>query len=115
MRIDRKIIEQGLKTPADRVLIAIGVQGPELGPFAESGIETTSRGTIKIDRNMMTNLPGVFAAGDANRGQSIVVWAIGEGRDVARGIDIYLNRQNMNNAANGREWDSCPGLRCQIF
>jgi hypothetical protein len=55
------------------------------------------------------------AAGDANRGQSIVVWAIGEGRDVARGIDIYLNRQNMNNAANGREWDSCPGLRCQIF
>jgi len=38
----------------------------------------------------MTNLPGVFAAGDANRGQSIVVWAIGEGRDVARFIDVHL-------------------------
>ena len=50
----------------------------------------TSRSTIKTDSNMMTNLPGVFAAGDANRGQSIVVWAIGEGRDVARCIDAYL-------------------------
>jgi glutamate synthase (NADPH/NADH) small chain len=39
---------------------------------------------------MLTSLPGVFAAGDANRGQSIVVWAIGEGRDVARSIDLYL-------------------------
>jgi glutamate synthase (NADPH/NADH) small chain len=50
----------------------------------------TVRSTIKTDSNMMTNLPGVFAAGDANRGQSIVVWAIGEGRDVARSIDTYL-------------------------
>jgi glutamate synthase (NADPH/NADH) small chain len=90
VRIDRKVIEHGLKTPAEIVLIAIGFQGPELGPFAESGMEITSRGTIKIDRTMMTNLPGIFAAGDANRGQSIVVWAIGEGRDVARWIDIYL-------------------------
>jgi glutamate synthase (NADPH) small chain len=90
VRIDRRVIEQGLRTPAEIVLIAIGFQGPELGPFAESGLKTTSRGTIKIDRTMMTNLPGVFAAGDANRGQSIVVWAIGEGRDVARWIDIYL-------------------------
>jgi glutamate synthase (NADPH/NADH) small chain len=38
----------------------------------------------------MTSLPGVFTAGDANRGQSILVWAIGEGRDVARSIDLYL-------------------------
>jgi glutamate synthase (NADPH/NADH) small chain len=89
-RKERQVIERGLKTPADLVLIAIGFQGPECGPFAHTGIEITSGGTIGTDRNMMTTVPGVFAAGDANRGQSIVVWAIGEGRDVARYIDIYL-------------------------
>ena len=90
VRKDRKIIEKGLRVPADLILIAIGFQGPELGPFRDLGLEMTSRGTIKTDHNMMTALPGVFAAGDANRGQSIVVWAIGEGRDVARSIDTYL-------------------------
>jgi glutamate synthase (NADPH/NADH) small chain len=72
------------------VLVAIGFQGAETRPFANTGIEVTPRSTIKTDRNMMTNLSGVFAAGDASRGQSIVVWAIGEGRDVARCIDTYL-------------------------
>jgi glutamate synthase (NADPH/NADH) small chain len=72
------------------VLIAIGFAGPELEPFRSDGIEVTPRNTIRVDANMATNLPGVFAAGDANRGQSIVVWAIGEGRDCARAIDTYL-------------------------
>jgi glutamate synthase (NADPH/NADH) small chain len=85
-----KVIEEGLTVPADVVLVAIGFQGAESAPFANTGIEVTVRSTIKTDSNMMTNLPGVFAAGDANRGQSIVVWAIGEGRDVARYIDTYL-------------------------
>ena len=53
----------------------------------DSGLETTERNTIKTDQNMMTNLTGVFAACDAHRGQSIVAWAIGEGRDVARLIE----------------------------
>jgi glutamate synthase (NADPH) small chain len=90
VRRDRKVTEQGLRTPADLILIAIGFQGAESKPFSGSGLELTSGGTIRTDSNMMTNLPGVFAAGDANRGQSIVVWAIGEGRDVARCIDNYL-------------------------
>jgi glutamate synthase (NADPH) small chain len=90
VRQDRKVLEQGLRTPADLILIAIGFQGAESGPFSNAGIELTSRGTLKTDRDMMTNLPGIFAAGDANRGQSIVVWAIGEGRDVAWCIDKYL-------------------------
>jgi glutamate synthase (NADPH/NADH) small chain len=85
-----KIIEEGLTVPADIVLVAIGFLGAESAPFANTGIEVTPRSTIKTDSNMMTNLPGVFAAGDAGRGQSIVVWAIGEGRDVARCIDTYL-------------------------
>jgi glutamate synthase (NADPH) small chain len=90
VRTGLKVIEQGLTIPAEVVLVAIGFQGAESAPFANTGLELTSRSTINTDRNMMTNLPGVFAAGDANRGQSIVVWAIGEGRDAARCIDSYL-------------------------
>jgi glutamate synthase (NADPH/NADH) small chain len=90
IRTGRQVVEAGLRIPAGLVLIAIGFSGPECGPFAGSGIEMTRRNTIKTDRNIMTSLPGVFAAGDANRGQSIIVWAIGEGRDVARSIDLYL-------------------------
>jgi glutamate synthase (NADPH/NADH) small chain len=89
-RVAKKVLEPNVRIPADLVLIAIGFEGAEMAPLEGSGLEMTDRGTIKIDANMMTNLPGVFAAGDANRGQSIVVWAIGEGRDVARSMDIYL-------------------------
>lgn len=89
-RIDKKVLEPDLKIPADLVLVAIGFAGAEADPFIKTGIEIRKDGTINIDENMMTHLPGVFAAGDANRGQSIVVWAIGEGRDAARCIDIYL-------------------------
>ncbi|MGH8502971.1 MAG: glutamate synthase subunit beta [Gammaproteobacteria bacterium] len=89
-RVGKKVLDGDVRIPADLVLIAIGFQGAEAQPFASSDLELTERGTVKVDERMMTNLPGVFAAGDANRGQSIVVWAIGEGRDVARSIDIYL-------------------------
>src|SRR5680860_337031 len=89
-RVGKKVLDPDVRIPADLVLIAIGFQGAEAEPFESSGIEMTERGTFKVDERMMTNLPGVFAAGDASRGQSIVVWAIGEGRDVARLIDIYL-------------------------
>jgi glutamate synthase (NADPH/NADH) small chain len=89
-RIGKTVLDPDVRIAADLVLIAIGFQGAQLKPFNGSGLEATERGTIMIDRQMMTNLPGVFAAGDANRGQSIVVWAIGEGRDVARCIDLYL-------------------------
>jgi glutamate synthase (NADPH) small chain len=90
VRTALKVVEEDLTIPVDIVLVAIGFQGAETAPFAGSGIEVTARNTIKTDRNMMTNLSGVFAAGDACRGQSIVVWAIGEGRDAARCIDRYL-------------------------
>jgi glutamate synthase (NADPH) small chain len=90
VRVGKKVLGTDVKIPAELVLIAIGFSGPECAPFADSGIELTARGTIKTNAKMMTNQPGVFAAGDANRGQSIVVWAIGEGRDVARNIDLYL-------------------------
>jgi glutamate synthase (NADPH/NADH) small chain len=89
-RVGKIVLDPQVRIPADLVLIAVGFKGAELNPFQGSGLETTDRGTIKVDVNMMTSLPGVFAAGDANRGASIVVWAIGEGRDAARLIDIHL-------------------------
>jgi NADPH-dependent glutamate synthase beta subunit-like oxidoreductase len=89
-RRDKEVLESGIRVDADLVLIAAGFSGPEMAPFAGAGLATTSGGTIASDASMMTALPGVFVAGDARRGASLVVWAIGEGRDVARAIDCYL-------------------------
>ena len=76
---------------ADLVLLAMGFAGPEpRGLLSEFGVRLTDRGTIWRDENWMTNIPGVFAAGDAQRGQSLIVWAIADGRSVARGVDAYL-------------------------
>ena len=75
----------------DLVLLAMGFLHPEHdGVLTQLGVELDSRGNVKADRNRMTSVPGVFAAGDAARGQSLVVWAIAEGRDAARGVDQYL-------------------------
>jgi glutamate synthase (NADPH/NADH) small chain len=54
------------------------------------GVKLDARGNVEADANYMTSVPGVFAAGDMRRGQSLVVWAILEGRRAARGIDMYL-------------------------
>ena len=60
------------------------------GMVADLGVELDPRGNIKVDQDKMTSVPGVFAAGDAARGQSLVVWAIAEGRDLAEGVDRFL-------------------------
>ncbi|MBM11457.1 MAG: glutamate synthase [Chloroflexi bacterium] len=72
-------------------LLAMGFLHPEHdGMLGQMGVELNGRGNIAIDANRMTSVPGVFAAGDAARGQSLVVWAISEGRETARAIDQYL-------------------------
>ncbi|HZY03381.1 MAG TPA: glutamate synthase subunit beta, partial [Anaeromyxobacteraceae bacterium] len=77
--------------PADLVLLALGFVGPEReGLIAELGVKLDERGNVWTDEEKMTSIPGVFAAGDAARGQSLVVWAIHEGRRAARGADRYL-------------------------
>ena len=69
----------------------MGFLGPERkGMLSELGIKLTERGNVKRDESWMTNIPGVFTAGDMQRGQSLIVWAIAEGRSAARGIDLYL-------------------------
>ncbi|MCH8298411.1 MAG: glutamate synthase subunit beta [Chloroflexi bacterium] len=72
-------------------LLAMGFLHPEQdGMLAQIGVELDGRGNIAIDANRMSSVPGVFAAGDAVRGQSLVVWAIAEGRETARAIDLHL-------------------------
>ncbi|MCL6506659.1 MAG: glutamate synthase subunit beta [Bryobacteraceae bacterium] len=75
----------------DLVLLAMGFLGPVKRDVLEPlGVELDARGNVKTDENYMSSVPGIFAAGDARRGQSLVVWAISEGRHAARGIDRWL-------------------------
>jgi glutamate synthase (NADPH/NADH) small chain len=76
--------------PVDLLLLAMGFLGPERYSLEQLGVELDPRGNVKADRNKMTSVPGVFTAGDMCRGQSLIVWAIAEGRDAARGIDRWL-------------------------
>ena len=76
---------------ADLVLLAMGFLGPVKPGLLDSlGVQIDSRGNVQSGDNYMTSVPGVFAAGDMRRGQSLVVWAISEGRQAARGIDTFL-------------------------
>ncbi|MDH6195376.1 glutamate synthase (NADPH/NADH) small chain [Mycobacterium frederiksbergense] len=76
---------------ADLVLLAMGFVGPEKpGLLTNLGVELTDRGNVARDANFQTSVPGVFVAGDMGRGQSLIVWAIAEGRAAAAGVDRYL-------------------------
>jgi glutamate synthase (NADPH/NADH) small chain len=77
--------------PAQLVLLAMGFLGPEQGILDELGVERDARSNIKAEfEKYATSIPGVFAAGDCRRGQSLVVWAFNEGRGAARECDRYL-------------------------
>jgi glutamate synthase (NADPH/NADH) small chain len=77
--------------PCELALLAMGFTGPEKPGMLESlGVKLTERGNVWRDDNWMTSVPGVFTAGDMQRGQSLIVWAIAEARSAARGIDKYL-------------------------
>jgi glutamate synthase (NADPH) small chain len=76
---------------ADLVLIAMGFLGPvRNGMIEQLGVQLDNRGNVATDQNYMSSVPGVFAAGDMRRGQSLVVWAISEGRKAAACVDSYL-------------------------
>ncbi len=77
--------------PAGLVLLAMGFTGPEPDTVvAQLGLDVDGRGNIVRDQTYMTPQPGVFVAGDAGRGQSLIVWAIAEGRSAAAAVDAYL-------------------------
>jgi glutamate synthase (NADPH/NADH) small chain len=77
--------------PVDLVLLAMGFVGPRRGSLlSELGVRVTERGNVWRDENWMTSQPGIFTAGDMQRGQSLIVWAIADGRSVARAVDTFL-------------------------
>jgi glutamate synthase (NADPH/NADH) small chain len=88
----RPVPGTGRSLPADLVLLALGFSGPDRtdGLIEQLELELEPRGTIARDAGFATNASGVFAAGDAARGQSLIVWAIAEGRAVAAAVDRYL-------------------------
>lgn len=89
-RVDKTVIEPDIEIPAELVLIAIGFNGAEIAPFADTGLEIAPNGCVAVNERMQTNHEKVFCAGDASRGASLVVWAIAAGREVAREMDRYL-------------------------
>ena len=104
VRVDWTMDEQGrmkmeedpdsaFDIPADLVLLSMGFVSPvHKGLLDDLSVEYDGRGNVKVDEHYMTSVPGLFAAGDVKRGASLVVWAIWEGREVARNIDLYLTR-----------------------
>ena len=87
----REIPGSGFTIDVDLVLLAMGFLGPEKkGMLEQLGVVINERGNVATNAEKMTSIPGVFAAGDMSRGQSLIVWAIREGRQAARFIDKYL-------------------------
>jgi len=82
---------RAVRLPVDTLLLALGFVGPDATPLVDQlGVALDARGNIIVDRQYATNVRGVFCAGDAHRGASLIVWAIAEGRDTARAVDGYL-------------------------
>ena len=101
--------------PAELVLFAMGFLGPEKPGLVEQlGVDLDERGNIARDDAYLTSVPGVFVAGDAGRGQSLIVWAIAEGRAAASAVDEYLTGETdtalphqAHRAPTGRLGDAC--------
>jgi glutamate synthase (NADPH/NADH) small chain len=89
-----KVEGSDFEMEADLVLLAMGFVGPQKeGLLTELGVELNERGNVARDGDFATSVPGVFVAGDMGRGQSLIVWAIAEGRAAAAGVDRYLMGQ----------------------
>ncbi|MCC2593015.1 glutamate synthase subunit beta [Tessaracoccus sp. OS52] len=89
--------------PAQLVLLAMGFVGPERTIAEQLGLEFDPRGNLARDDDYATNVPGVFVCGDAGRGQSLIVWAIAEGRSCAKGVDEFLSGSSKLPRAIGPE------------
>lgn len=86
-----EILGSEFEIETELTLLAMGFLHPEQGGIlAQIGVDLDGRGNVAVDGNRMSSVPKVFAAGDAARGQSLVVWAISEGRETARAMDLFL-------------------------
>jgi glutamate synthase (NADPH/NADH) small chain len=91
-----KIEGTDFELPCELVLLAMGFLGPQQeGMLEQLGVERDERSNVKRDASFMTSEPGVFTCGDMGRGQSLIVWAIAEGRSCASGVDRYLMGETL--------------------
>jgi glutamate synthase (NADPH/NADH) small chain len=91
-----KVEGTDFELPCELVLLAMGFVGPEKGKLlSDLGVELDERGNVARDADFMTTVEGVFSAGDMGRGQSLIVWAIAEGRAAAAGVDAYLTGRDV--------------------
>jgi len=96
VRVERdgdRLVDHGeeLALPVDRLILALGFVGPETATLVDQlDLRIDARGNIATDQRGATSVPGVYCAGDAHRGASLIVWAIAEGREVARSVDAHL-------------------------
>lgn len=109
-RVGKTVIEAEYAMPADLVLISIGFAGVEKEPFASSKLQFDAQGRVQVGASMQTNIDGIFATGDAARGQSLVVWAIASGRETARQVNAYLDGEN-DLRPSIRTWNPPLGMR----
>jgi glutamate synthase (NADPH/NADH) small chain len=92
----KKIEGTDFLLPCELVLLAMGFLGPEKSGLLEQlGVKLDQRGNVARDDCFMTSEPGVFACGDMGRGQSLIVWAIAEGRSCAAGVDRWLEGDTL--------------------
>ena len=92
-RLHLRQVDNGIESQldADLVLLAMGFTGPQRSGLLDAlGVRLTDRGTVWRDGSWMTSVPGIFTAGDMQRGQSLIVWAIADGREAARHVNAYL-------------------------
>jgi glutamate synthase (NADPH) small chain len=88
----------------DLLVLALGFTGPDTATLTkELGVELDSRGNVKVDREFATNVKGVYGAGDAMRGASLIVWAISDGREAARAVDTFLTGAPSSLPTRGRD------------
>jgi glutamate synthase (NADPH/NADH) small chain len=88
----RELPDSDLELPVDLLILALGFEGPEIQRLRQQlGVELDRHNTVRVDERFATNVDGVFAAGDAKRGASLVVWALSEGREAARAMDAYMS------------------------
>ncbi|HEX7839899.1 MAG TPA: glutamate synthase subunit beta [Kofleriaceae bacterium] len=93
-----------VRIPVDTLILALGFTGPDAGPLAgELGIALDARGNIAVDDRHATSASGVYCAGDAHRGASLIVWAIAEGRELARHVDADLRCGRSALPARGQD------------
>jgi glutamate synthase (NADPH/NADH) small chain len=89
----------------DLLVLAMGFTGPETGRLAEDlGVQLSPRGNVQVDARFATSVDGVFCAGDASRGASLIVWALSDGREAAKAVDTYLTRAASALPTRGKDY-----------